>query len=224
MTEDRTAKKIVNNNLSQIERVTIALQSFGTQEVSFTVDDLAAMCGMEASATYQVLYRLQSQKKIEIVTIPIGDTGRRKVAGAKLLRLESATDILNRVPKRVERNGTDNLPKVKKEREGVRGSIPLVVQYMEQKIAVDRVQEQLQSVGLNTYEFEVNPYAEEGVYLLNEWIKLHKEYLSQSALVETLQREIRVLKGIKQAVPDMPSENNLPIETKEALEAVVNAQ
>jgi hypothetical protein len=72
------SKSIVNSHLSVRERVSIALQTYGTQTIICTLDDLIGATGLEGQRIYQALYGMQRAGRLEILTEPIHDTGRRK--------------------------------------------------------------------------------------------------------------------------------------------------
>lgn len=202
---NRMAERMVDKNLSQRERVSIALQSFGEREIHFVIDDIAGMTDLKGSSVYQILWRMQQANEIEILTESINGSDRKRVSGAILNKLEPATDILERVPARVEKNGTKL--SAQKTQNKVKDVVPNIVRYMEQKLVVEKVKAQLLSAGLpDNVPFEENPYAEEGINLLNDFINISREKTELMAQVGVMSREMRLLKGQKHPVPEVGGE------------------
>jgi hypothetical protein len=208
-------KSMVNANLSLRERVSIALQSYGTQEIRCSIDDLVGKTGItKGQSIYQVLYRMERQGRLEILTENIPGTNRQKFAGVFLKKLEDAADILERVPERI--NGSKNKV-VRREEIRVKEVVPTLLSYMEKKIVIENIRKQLVDAQLDPDQihFDTDQYAEEGILLLNEWVSINKAYAQMLVEIETLRRENEVLRGSKIVVPD-----DEPVEPVEEPQAV----
>ena len=189
------AKSVVNGSLSIRERVSIALQAYGTQTIICTIDDLVGATGLNGQSIYQALYGMQNAKRLEILTEPVGDSGRRKVSGVKLLKVESASSILEKVPQRMPVNNKV----IRREETRIKDTVPHIMEYMDKKIVIERVKKELSNVHIdpNQLVFETDHYAEEGILLLNEWVEMKKKNTDYLIQIETLTRELNTLKGSK---------------------------
>jgi hypothetical protein len=215
------AKGAVNSNLSNRERVSLALQTYGTQTIRCTIDDLVGKTGLTPMQVYQSLYGMQSSGRLEILTEDRPNSNRKRIVGVVLKRIEAASTILERVPHRVsESNGTKRVTKKSDIR--IKDSIPMLVAYMDAKIVVDKCREQLAEAGLNPDQlhFDANPFAEEGIMILQEWIDINKTNAELLIKLETLQREVEVLSGGKKITADELNESDIKSEAKEGAESI----
>ena len=151
------------------DRVRNVLLSYGTQDISISIDDLVGKTTLSYSQVYQTLYRLQQMGEIEI--IKEDGVQRPKVTGIKLRRMENKESITERIQEQeAERKTSRDINKVSE-------LIPATKTYINKRIAVERAKEELikAKVDDSIINFEPEPLGEEAIYLLQELTEALKE-------------------------------------------------
>lgn len=204
---NREAHQAVDSALKFKERVSIALQAYGTQEVYFELDTLSGATGLTRAQVYNTLYRMAMTGALEIIVEEVGNGHSKKVVGVKLIKLEAASTILEDVPARS--NVQNHIPKSTKKAElKIHELAPTIMSYMEKKLVIDKVRVEVAEVGLNpddVVNFEVSNVCEEGILLLDAWATLQKSYNDLAIRSEAMARENNLLKGYKQPMPEITS-------------------
>lgn len=127
--------------------------------VPLTTDSLAAKLGVGTYEAYQTLARLNRRGEIVIEK----DTTDNRIVGVTVHKLEPSGRTYSRAAERAKET-------VQRETEDYTNRMTNLQTYLNQKLAVLRMQEQAKEAGLdpeNTIVFEENPFAEEGLLLLS---------------------------------------------------------
>jgi hypothetical protein len=73
---------------------------------------------------------------------------------------------------------------------------------MDKKIIIAKVRKELSDAGMDPEQvsFSVDPYAEEAMYLLNEWVEVQKMYSNLLITHQAMEIELNTLKGDRQPI------------------------
>jgi hypothetical protein len=208
---DRLARRALDTSLRNIDRVMMAIQSYGTSEPSLTVDDLVGRTRLQGQQIYSALHNLQDRGNIQIITTPItGAGGPRKITGVKLVKLPTPETISNNA---ALRSAPLIIEEIKKRLDA---TIPLTKGYMQRKLAIARAREILNDANV---EFSIaapdEPYAEESIALLKEVESLTEQLAEALGQMYALRRQNQILQV---AAPDSPEYQDAAAE-KEASNA-----
>lgn len=202
-TIDKTASKTLNGHLSVKEQLLVALQEWatarGTNEIHQTVDDLVTKAKVYRPTASVTLATMAKNGEIEL--IKGGDPAYpRKITGFILKKAANPTKILAAGVEKAKKDPAV----IKKLEPKILKNLVHVPKYLAQKEAINRAHEILIEAdleGAGTFEFPVNPMAEEAILLMEE-------------LIETTrllgQRNIE-LEAARRAAPFLREDDDTPV-------------
>ena len=201
-TEVQTTENAIERGMTIKERVMRALQSYGTQEVYASLSDIAAKTGrvgapsLEPKQVYIAVWGLAQEGKLDIMTEGIKNTQRKQFSGVKLRKAENVEKPIEKSAEKV-RNG-----KAEKAAERVQERFPLIFTYTQQKVAVQRAKEILESVHLpsDQIQFEDDPLAEEAVAILHDYVETLREKIELETQLAAANSELRFFKEQRQPI------------------------
>lgn len=168
------------------------LLAYKQREISLSIDDLINKTGLNYSQIYQTLYRLQRLGELEILRDGDAVSGRARVSGIRLTRMEPPSEIEQRIEERaVERQ-------VEKDFTAVSVAIPNVLEYMNQKLAIEKARAEILKANIDPDDvitFEPNLLGEEAIYLLS---KVQEMLETNRTLVNDLEAEKRNVRFYKE--------------------------
>ena len=181
-------RNAANRQMSYVDRVRVALQKSGEQEVHFNLADFATSIDMDTSNLYRSLYQLARRKELEFLHRPSDIGGKPRIAGVKLIKLESADHVLRRsIEKPVN---TDRV--VRKIMNMAPDQYPNLTEYRHKKEAVDRIRMELHEAGFDPDQVlqlpAENIIAEEGVNALNELLDAYRKIAELEIKCNLLER------------------------------------
>lgn len=181
----------MDQSLSMLERVSFLLQSYGTQDVYATMDDLAGKLSVpDASKVYNAVWRLASQNppKVEILKENVDGGARQKVVGVRLLKLEDPEEILERAAERALAH-----PATEKARSPLTmDELPAFTEYLRKRAAVEKAKELLADAGVDTsgIAFTSAPLGEDCIKLWDHMLRMQNDISNLSAENEVLRRKL----------------------------------
>lgn len=184
-------KPIVRQHGGMQDKVRAALLAYGQKEINITIDDLIGKTGLTYPQIYQTLYRLQQMGELEILRDQ-EPNGRYKVSGVKLHKSESPDTIKERVTER------EVAAKSNKDLSKVAINVPHTLEYIRQKIAIEKARDELSRAGIDPTDvinFDVSFLGEEAVILLSKVQELIEENRKLSNDLEAERRNVKHLKA-----------------------------
>jgi hypothetical protein len=170
------------------------LLAYKQREINLTIDDLINKTGLNYSQVYQTLYRLQRMGELEILRDEDAATGRARVAGVRLTRMEPPSEV----EQRIEERATER--QVEKDLSAVSVAIPNVLEYMNQKLAIEKARAEILKANIDPNDvinFEPNMLGEEAIYLLS---KVQEVLETNRNLVNDLEAEKRNARYYKERI------------------------
>lgn len=162
----RFARRALDSNLKIKDRVSIAIQSYGSSEPRFSVDDLIGKTRLSGTQIYSALHSLEDNGEIEIVTERISKGAGKRITGVKLKKLPSI-EAINEAA-RVKASPMIEKIVVKRRTPLPPLDTPLLEAYQKKKVAVDTARDLLAEAGVDSViEFATEPVAEESIALLH---------------------------------------------------------
>lgn len=148
--------------------------------VPLTTDQLAANIKSQPYPTYQALARLQQRREIEI------EKDGKNIVGVKVNKLEPSGRTYKRAADRAKKT-------IKSATEGnYTERMVNLREYLNRKLAILKMREQAKEAGLpeDTIHFEENPYAEEGLILLNVISEYATKLSEKVAQIEQMEYDL----------------------------------
>jgi hypothetical protein len=170
------------------------LLEYKQREINLSIDDLINKTGLNYSQIYQTLYRLQRLGELEILRDEDAVTGRARVSGVRLTRMETPPQIEQRIEERAVNH------QVNKDLTAVSVAIPNVLEYMNQKLAIEKARAEILKANIDpddVINFETNPLGEEAIFLLS---KVQEALESNRTLTNDLEAEKRNSRYYKERV------------------------
>ena len=184
------------------DKIRLAFNDYGSKHVPMTVDTLAGKLGEPPYNVYQALYRLKVLGEIDWEKEESSEGKRAKIVGFNIIKLEPS----GRTYERAAQRSKNKLERITPE--DYASHMGALSAYMRQKLAIYDMQDKAIAAGLNpetTVSFEPNPYAEEGLLLLNlvtemsqKLAKITHEKNMLEYDLEAERRNVRALKGERQ--------------------------
>lgn len=183
------------------DKIRLRLGEYGQKHVPLTPSDLAAELRTEPYSVYQALYRLKSLGEIEIEK----DDLDKKIVGVKIIKLEPSNRTYQRTADRAKAAISKNKEIPIKDTKMV-----ALQNYLNQKLAVMDMQKKAEEAGLNpedTVKFEPNPYAEEGILLLQLMTDAFKEIKECKDKIKMLEFDLEAERRNVQYLKESKREN-----------------
>lgn len=145
----------------------------GSNYISITISDLARELHQDRQPVYQALYRIKSNKEIELDQDDDPDN-RNMIRGIIVKKLAPS----NRTYRRAAERGKASVAATQVNSLGVgniNDGMPNLSAYLKQRLTVENMKEAAEKSGLDpdsVVQFEHNPIAEEGLILLQKVVEL----------------------------------------------------
>lgn len=175
-------QKSLDDSLTVQDRLRLFLEFFGQKHISITIDEIARQLGLPTNSVYQAVHRLRGYGELDIEKEPMGESGRDKIVGIKLIKLQPSGRTYKRAAERsgkIHRIRPDVvLPQDSPVETGEVPSLPNLIKYLEKKLAVEDMKTRAIAAGLDEsiIQFEDNPLAEEGIILLKLYTDLSNKF------------------------------------------------